>query len=184
MMVAASARAGDFANAADAGHAPHVAGVYALIAFGLLIVGTVIVLLKWHKSKLPVVSLTTVITTIMGLHAGDFADAADRGYRAWNGRSDTAISSINAIGRAAGSVTPEGTLQFLGSMNSNTPLRDAITAQGNYERGYAAGSASMPGDLVFCNTIMYALAAGSLGGPAGGAAAGAGMAFGSPKSQY
>jgi hypothetical protein len=163
LMAAASAHAGDFAQAAENGFGPST-GIGALIALGVIIVGTAVFVVKFHfQSKVRVMTGATALASAIALQAGDFADAADRGYRAWSGRSNTAISGINAIGSAASSITPEGTLQFLASMNSNTPLRDAITAQGNYERGYAAGTASMPGDQIFGSPIAIGPLSGTSG---------------------
>lgn len=159
---AGSAFAGDAESAANAGY---MAPLPIAIIAGLAMAIGLVVFVCWHfkGSRKPVVTATTVIATIMGLHAGDFADAADRGYRAWSGRAPFVNNGISALGRT----TPEGWISFLDSATSNSPLRDAISNQGSYEAGYTAGAGTMmgnPGDLGFVSGTYGSVATGALSG--------------------
>jgi hypothetical protein len=189
LVAAASAHAGDFAQAADNGFrtAPHLTGIQALLAFGLAIVGTAAVLMKWHKAKLPVLTGTTIAATILALHAGDFANAADRGF-GLDRRSRTVESAANGVAALDRYLRtdPLGALQGVARFGSDSSYPRQIA--GDYlsaasrERG-----GPMWGDLVFSSPIMRAVATGSVGGQGGpvgiGVASTGGFALAAPVKQ-
>lgn len=97
LIAASNAFAGDAENAANAGYTAPLP--LAIIAGLAMLAGLVVFIYKHFKaSRKPVVTATTVIATVMGLHAGDFANAADAGF-GLDRRSRLLGNGIDAAGR-------------------------------------------------------------------------------------
>jgi hypothetical protein len=177
MLIAASTYAGDFANAADNGHAPSSCLV-AWIAFGLLAIGTVGLFKLHFKGKARVITGTTVLASALALQAGDFADAADRGF-GLDRRSRTVESVVNsgiALDRYL-RTDPLGALSavYRFSDNGSYPRQIAGDYLSAADRA-SVGGASLPGDLIFGSPIMM--------GPLSGATGASSCKYAQPISQY
>jgi hypothetical protein len=156
MVAAASAHAGDFAIAADHGYTDPLSCYVAWIAFSLLALGTAIFLIKFHfKGKVRIITGATALTSALALQAGDFADAADRGY-GLDRRSRTVESAANSVISLDRYLRndPLGALQSVYRFGSDSSYPRQIAGDYLSAVNKEAGGASMPGDLVFGSPIM------------------------------